>query len=248
MSTVVTYTVHPCYRGGMVYCLNATSGDLLWSMPDFAITNGAASAIADGYFVLPNAYDNRLYTYGKGPSATEVSIQNDVITLGSKGLVKGLITDQSAGTKTTDAMARFPNGVPAISDESMSAWMQYVYMQQPKPTNATGVEVVITVLDPNGNLYEVGRTTSNQDGFYKLAFEPKVPGEYTVYASFEGSGSYWPSSAVTAISVTEATVTATAPIQAPPSSGDQYLLLATSGIVAAIAIVGIVLALLIKKR
>ena len=238
----------PLFRGGMVYCLNATSGELLWSMPDFSITNGAASCIADGYFVLPNAYDNQLYSYGKGPSATEVSIQNDVITLGSKVLIRGFITDQSAGTKTTDAEARFPNGVPAISDESMSAWMQYVYMQQPKPTNATGVPVEIYVIDANGNYRSIGITTSDATGFYSFQWTPDIAGKYTVYAMFAGTESYWPSQATTAFAVDEPAATP-APTQALTSSAaDTYLLPGIIGIIIAIAIVGAVLLLAIRKR
>jgi hypothetical protein len=238
----------PLFRGGMVYCLNATSGELLWSMPDFSITNGAASCIADGYFVLPNAYDNQLYSYGKGPSATDASIQNDVITLGSKVLIRGFITDKSAGTKTTDAEARFPNGVPAISDESMSAWMQYVYMQQLKPTNATGVPVEIYVIDANGNYRSIGITTSDATGFYSFQWTPDIAGKYTVYAMFAGTESYWPSQATTAFTVDEPAATP-APTQVPiQSMADTYLLPSVIAIIVAIAIVGIGLALLVTKK
>jgi hypothetical protein len=238
----------PLYQGGMVYCLNATTGDLLWSMPDFAITNGAASCIADGYFVLPNAYDNQLYTYGKGPSATEASIQNDVVTLGSNVLVKGMVTDESAGTKSTDKVARFPHGVPAISDNSMSAWMQYVYMQQAMPTNATGVDVIVEVLDPNNNYYEVGRTTSDATGFYSVAFAPEVSGKYTVVARFAGSGSYYSSYAETAVSVQEVTSAGTPqPTQSPQSMADLYFLPVSIGLFIAIAAV-LVLMILFRKR
>ena len=54
-------------------------------------------------------------------------------------MIKGTVTDISAGTKQDQQAARFPNGVPAVSDESQSAWMEYVYMQKPRPTNVTGV-------------------------------------------------------------------------------------------------------------
>ncbi len=43
--------------------------------------------------------------------------------------------------------ANNPNGVPVVSDESKAAWMEYVDMQQPCPTNATGVPISINVLD-----------------------------------------------------------------------------------------------------
>ncbi len=210
----------PLFQGGMVYCLNATSGDLLWSMPDFAITNGAASAVADGYFVLPNAYDNQLYTYGMGPSATEVSIQNDVVTFGSSVLLKGMVTDESAGTKTTDKVARFPNGVPAISDENMDAWMQYVWMQQACPADLTGVPVHLTAIDPNGNYQDIGIATSNALGNFAFVYNPPVPGLYTVTATFEGSNSYFSSMAGTSFVVTS-TASAAVVTPAPTSTSTE---------------------------
>ena len=238
----------PLYRGGMVYCLNATSGDLLWNMPDFAITNGAASALADGYFVLPNAYDNRLYTYGKGPTNTEVSIQNDVITLGTKVLVRGSINDQSAGTMTTDATARFPDGVPAISDESMSAWMQYVYMQQPMPNNATGVPVSIDVIDSNGNYRNIGTTRSDASGMFTFTWTPDISGDYTLIANFAGSESYYSSSAEISFTATEpAATTSPQPIVAQPPT-EMYFAISTIAIVIAIAVVGVLMLMALKKR
>jgi hypothetical protein len=238
----------PLYQGGRLYCINATSGDLIWSMPDFAITNGAACAVADGYLVMPNAYDNQLYAYGKGPSATTVSASPKVTVHGDSVLVEGMVTDESAGTKNTDRVARFPNGVPAMSDESMSPWMEFVYMQQPKPTNATGVKVTISVFDPNNNCYDVATTTSDAEGFFSTVFTPEVPGKYTVIATFAGSESYYGSVAETAINV-EAVPTATAPpTPTPASMADLYFLPATIGIVIAIAVVGAVLVLMLKKR
>jgi len=46
---------------------------------------------------------------------------------------------------------RFANGVPAVSDQSMSDWMAYVHQQKPMPANTTGVLVSINVVDSNGN-------------------------------------------------------------------------------------------------
>jgi len=118
-------------------------------------------------------------------------------------------------------------------------------MQQPKPNDATGVDVCISVLDPNGNFYEVGRTTSDTSGFYKLSFIPEVPGEYTIIATFEGSESYWPSHAETAIAVGEAKPTATPipVVNLPPT--ELYFAISTIAIIIAIAIVGL---LLLRKR
>jgi hypothetical protein len=104
------------------------------------------------------------------------------------------------------------------------------------------------VLDPNNNCYDVVTTTSDMNGFYKASFTPEVPGDYTVYATFAGSESYWPSSAVTAINVEEAPEATPEPTQAPASLADQYLLPGIGGIIAAIAIVGITIMLMLRKR
>jgi hypothetical protein len=101
--------------------------------------------------------------------------------------------------------SRFPSGVAAVSDESMSEWMEYVYMQKPCPENAEGVEVVVTTLDPNGNTYELGRTTTSLSGTFGCEVDPPVPGLYKIIATFEGSESYYGSYAETYLSVEEPT-------------------------------------------
>jgi hypothetical protein len=155
------------------------------------------------------------------------------------------VIDIAAGTEQDEQSARFPNGVPAISDASMSDWMEYVYMQRPRPTNVTGVEVVISVLDPNNNCYEVARTTSESNGYFKATFTPIVPGEYYVYATFEGSNGYWPSNAVTAITVDEAPQLTSAPTPVPQAPVETYFTISTVAIIVAIAIVAV---LLLRKR
>jgi hypothetical protein len=190
----------PHYRTWKLYCFNATTGARIFDLHGYY----TGFAFADGYMVSLNDADGLIYAIGKGQTATTVSITNDIITLGNNVLLKGSVTDQSPGTKQTDQVARFPNGVAAVSEDSMSSWMEYVYMHFPYPEDTEGVEVVLTTLDPNGNYYEIGRTTSDQSGFYSLMWEPPVPGKYTVIATFEGSEGYWPSQAETAFGVTEA--------------------------------------------
>ena len=78
-------------------------------------------------------------------------------------------------------------------------------------------------------------------------FDPQVPGEYTILASFTGSGSYYGSTAETAIVVGEAATTT--PTATPTASmADQYLLPLGFGIIATIIIVGVVLVLVLRKR
>jgi hypothetical protein len=93
--------------------------------------------------------------------------------------------------------------------------MAYLYMQQPKPTNATGVTVTLTAVDPNNNLITLGKATSDDTGNYALAWAtPDIPGLYTVTATFSGTNSYYGSSAETSFTVAPAPATP-APTAAP---------------------------------
>jgi hypothetical protein len=130
----------------------------------------------------------------------------------------------------------------------MGKWMEYVYMQKPSPANVTGVEVVVSVLDPNNNFYEVGRAVSDASGMFKLVFTPEVPGEYTVFASFEGSESYWPSHSETALFVEEQPAAAPPPTPTPAPMTDTYVLGIGAGAIIAIVVIGLVIILMLRKR
>jgi outer membrane protein assembly factor BamB len=184
-------------RGAPFICLNATTGEVIWRADGlFRGTHwGGYPLIGDSIIATMDTYDQRIYAIGKGPSATTITAPDIGVSLGKSILVRGTVTDISPGTEEYALTARFPNGVPAVSDESMSEWMLYVYKQFARPANVTGVEVVVSVLDPNNNCYEVGRATSDSDGFFSCAFTPPVPGKYTIYASFAGSKAYYGSSA-----------------------------------------------------
>jgi hypothetical protein len=170
------------------------------------------------------------------------------LPFGEDVLITGTVLDKSPGTTDSDRTARFPNGVAAVSDDSMSGWMEYVYMQQPKPADAKGVQVTIDVLDDNNNYRTIGTATTDASGFYSLLWTPDIPGKYTVIATFAGSESYWSSSAETAFGVMQAPEPTQAPTPSPASIADQYFVPGIGIIVAAIAVVGIVLAILLRKR
>jgi len=84
-------------------------------------------------------------------------------------------------------------------------------------SNAPGAQVHLTAIDPNKNFQDIGTVTSDDSGFYRTVWTPPVPGIYDVTASFEGSGSYLPSSAKTAFVVEEAS-TAAQPIEPEPAA------------------------------
>jgi hypothetical protein len=230
-------------------CVNITDGTEIWKLLYYhGFASGADESLAEGFIIGGNTFDDLIYCIGKGPSATTVTASPKVSVDGDTVLVEGMVTDTSPGTTKLAQTARFANGVPAIADEDMGPWMEYLYEQQAKPVDATGVEVILSVLDPNGNYYEVGRTTSDASGMYSLAFTPPVPGKYTVIASFDGSRSYWPSYAETAIHVEEAPAATPPPTPPPASMTDTYVLGIGAGAIIAIIVVGLLLFLMLRKR
>ena len=240
----------PLPRGAPFVCLNATTGDVIFRVDGlFRFTVwGGDPMIADSTAVIFSTYDNSIYAVGKGPSATTVAASPEVSVHGSSVLIKGMVTDVSPGTKEYMLTARFPHGVPAVSDESIGEWMKYVYLQFPRPADAVGVEVVIEVLDPNNNYYEVDRTTSDASGFYSCAFTPEVPGKYTIIASFEGSEGYYGSFAETAINVEEAPAATPAPSPTPAPMTDTYVLGIGAAAIIAIVVIGLVIILMLRRR
>ena len=242
--------IDPRPRGAPYLCLNATTGEVIWRANGlFRQTHwGARSLIGDSVIVGQDTYDQRVYAIGKGPSATTAVIQTDKIVEGETALVTGMVTDVSPGTKDSKITMRFPNGVPAVSDGNQSDWMLYVYKQFERPADIVGVNVLISVLDPNGNCYEVGTATSDSSGFFSCDFVPMVPGKYTVIATFEGSGAYYGSFAESALYVEQAPSATAPPTPTPESIADVYFVPAVSGIIVAIIIVGALLALLLLRR
>ena len=237
----------PLPRGAPFICLDVETGEEVWKVSGgFRQTCwGGKAMIADSIIALQDTYDQRVYAIGKGPSTMTVTAPDAGIAFGTSVMIKGTITDASPGSLSDDLTPRFPNGVPAVSDDSMSDWMKYVYMQFPRPTEATGLEITINVLDSNGNFREIGKTTSDANGFYSFMWTPDIPGKYTVYACFAGSKSYYSSQAETAFGVDPAPPPAdsgtdvTNPVVLPPF--ELYIAGATAAIIIAVAVVGFVL-------
>ncbi len=236
----------PIYKGALTRAINATDGTELWTLP--CVGSGWSYAIADGYSNFWNGYDNQIYVTGRGPSQTVVDAPKASIELGKSLIISGKVTDISAGTKQNEQSARFPNGVPCASDSSMSAWMSYIYQQRPLPTDFQGVTVAIDVIDSNGNYRQIGTANTDASGYYSLQWTPDIEGKYTVIARFAGNNGYWPSYSETSFAVDPATETP-APTDVPLQlTSDMYFVPAVAGIIVAIAIVGIVLALLLLRK
>ncbi|MHA1542943.1 MAG: outer membrane protein assembly factor BamB family protein, partial [Candidatus Hodarchaeales archaeon] len=59
----------PLTRGGNMFAIDEETGEEIWSLSGYM----GLRAIADGYLVTYNAYDNLIYCFGKGPSDTTIS-------------------------------------------------------------------------------------------------------------------------------------------------------------------------------
>ena len=186
----------PIYKGSLTRAINATNGQEIWALSDYtSMLAGPGSsptsyAIADGFATFFNGYDNQIYSVGRGPSALTVAASK-VQTIGDNVVIDGSVMDVSAGTRQNVQAADFPNGVPAASDVSMKDWMGYVYQQKPIPTNFTGVSVTIDVLDSNGNYRNIGTTSTDSTGMFRLTWKPDIVGDYIVVATFHGTNGYW---------------------------------------------------------
>jgi hypothetical protein len=240
----------PPYKGSRVRCLNATTGEEMWTMLSWGAVGGFADEgwpVADGFLAYLNCYDMQVYCIGKGPSATTVAAPMTAVTAGDSVVIQGTVTDISPGTKQSEQAARFPNGVPCVTDDSMANWMEFVYMQKPCPANVTGVEVTIDAVDPNNNFVHIGTATTDGFGLLSYAWKtPDVPGKYTVIATFQGSESYYASYSETAMVVSEAPAPPAptpTPLVLPPY--ENYIIAAVVVLLIAIAIVGI---LLLRKK
>jgi hypothetical protein len=215
----------PLYQGEMLFAMDSKTGQSLWNMSGWF----TQPALADGVMVSQNLYDNQIYAFGRGPSATTVTAPDTAVGTGTTVLIQGTVTDQSKGAK----------GTPAVSDGVMSDWMAYLYEQQPKPTNANGVPVRLTATRSDGSITSIGTVTSDANGQFKFEWTPSSNGLYTISAAFDGSHSYFGSTAQTGLSVSSAAHTSSA-----GTSNDTlviYLLIATIVIIIAIAIAAVII-------
>jgi outer membrane protein assembly factor BamB len=246
-TSTIEHTVNtPIYKGAEARAINATDGTEIYAISDFG--SSWTQAIADGFTTWMNGYDNQIYCVGRGPTALTVDSPMIGVQQGSSITIRGKVTDIAAGTQQNAQIARFPHGVPAVSDESMSDWMEYVYMQRPKPTEATGVPVNIDVIDSNGNYRNIGTVTSDTNGFFYLKWTPDISGEFKVIATFAGSQAYWPSSDVTAFTVDEVAPTAAATSEQVHLASDMYLLPGILAIIITVIVVGVAIMLMLRRR
>jgi outer membrane protein assembly factor BamB len=207
-------------------CFDVETGEVLWRFPAHEMSHTHRIAIADGMVFMPDIYTNQLFCFGKGPTVTDVAVDSTRITKGEYVWITGQVTDDSPGQK----------GTPAVSRESMEAWMQFLHHQKPAPVAKTGVPVTIYAEDSAGVVTEVGTVTSDGDtGLYKFKWVPPKEDIYELTAVFFGDDSYWDSHGLTTLTVAGTSVSTTS-------------LAAATGSIALIAAICIVLGKEIRKR
>src|SRR4030042_3295450 len=211
----------------MLVCVNATTGNITWTL------NGGVypAAAANGYVIGSGINDGNLYCVGKGKTQTTVTAPLTAVSVNSEVVIQGTVMDMSPASANT----------PAVSDEDMSEWMDYLNMQNAtllnNPPKPDGVTVRLAAVDPNNNIIDIGTVTSVSSGLFSTLWAPEVPGKYTIYATFDGSDSYWGSYASTTIGAVEAAASATPqPVQATPAYTPLLYALPVVGIVAILLI------------
>jgi hypothetical protein len=242
--------IDPKPRGAPFTVLDAETGDVIWQTEGmFRSTRwGGRGLIGDGIMATMDTYDQRIYAVGRGPSATTVSAPDVGVMEGTSIMIKGTVMDVSAGSSDPAIAARFPNGVPAVSDASMSDWMEYLYKLFPRPADTVGVDVSLDVIDANGNFRNIGTATTDSSGFFYFDWMPDIPGEYLLIATFAGSGGYYASFAESAFVVDEAPEPTPPPEPTPAPLTDTYVLGMGAAALIAIVVIGFVLILMVRKK
>jgi len=228
---------NPMPRGNYAYALNALTGEEIWRFPGLCQAEASAGqGISNGMFWFNDQYTGCTFMFGKGQTATTVSTSPGVIAEGGSVLIQGTILDQTPSSKDT----------PCISDASMTPWMEYLHLNWPMPTNATGVPIILQAMRSDGSIVDIATVTSDIMGHYEYAWTPPAKDTYKVLATFAGSESYFSSSTQAALAVGPAPAATEQPAAQPDNTPLLYGIL--GGVVAAIIIGLVAVFLSMRKR
>ena len=207
--------------------------------------------VVNGYFIGHNGYDNMIYCIGLGPSKTTITAASTAV-VNTGVMISGTVMDQSPISKDT----------PAIADEDMTGWMEFLHMQQECPPEVNGVPVKLTAYSQDGSSTNLGTVTSDSYGKFSYFWTPSQAGTYRVVATFEGSQSYGPSSDEAIIGVTTSgggvspspsgtggpTGSITGTPTAPSTGGETPIVYYILAAVVIVVIVVILAALILSRR
>jgi len=239
-STDTTYRAMPRTRFHLLACINETTGKIIWNLP----IGISGTAIADGYLLGTDTDNGMQYVIGKGQTSTTVTAPTTGVQLGNSILVQGSILDMSPGKPNT----------PAVADEDMNEWMDYLYGQNAtllnSPPSPEGVPVRLYAIGSDGTVTEIGTATSDSSGKYAMAWAPSKADTYKITATFDGSDSYFGSWSETALLINESAEPTSTPasaltLEAINTMVTTNVVIVGAAIIIAIAIVGV---LLLRKR
>jgi hypothetical protein len=199
--------------------------------------------MADSMIVTMDTYDQQIYAIGKGPSELTVSAPTVAVTAGTTALITGTVMDVSPGTQQDNLRFRFPNGVPAVSDESQSEWMLYLYKQFEQPMDVRGIEITVYAYDGE-NVIPIGTTESDARGTYAITWTPDKEGTYDIWAYFEGTAAFYGDDAKATMAVSAAPEPPAPPEPTPPY--EWYIVGMGIAIIAVVIIFGLLIYL--KKK
>lgn len=237
----------PYTRGWRLFCLNATTGQNIWSISNGQGAPGSRifqGAIADGYLAMTNEYNGYMYVFGKGLSTTTITATPAVISNGNTVLIQGTVLDQSPAQPDT----------PCVSANSMSTEMEHLHMQYPidglnHNVTMTGVPVTITAIAQDGSVINLGTTTTNAYyGTFSLTWTPPKTGNYTITTSFTSDDAYGSSSAATAITVGPAPEQIQFPAQVTSPDYTMTIIGGVIAVIVAVAIAAGAIILMVRKR
>ncbi len=175
------------YRGNTLKAVDAFTGKEVWDIMGYY----TPSACAYGTLLATETPSGYSYAFSKGQTATTVSVTKLQVAKGETVGITGTIMDQSPAQPNT----------PCVSKDSMTGWMEYLHMQQPKPTNATGVPVKLSAIKSDGSKVDIAQVTSNAYGTFTYQWNPKDQDTYTIVATFSGDDSYYSSEATATVNV-----------------------------------------------
>jgi hypothetical protein len=227
----------PYGRDWSVYCLNADTGEEIWTV----YNPMRPAAFADGYLVTQNTYDGYLYVFGQGKTEMTVSAPETAVPLGESMVIGGSVLDMSPAQP----------GTPCVSEDVMNIQMEYLHLQQPIDSiwhNVTieGVEVSLTAMDVNDpmNYVDLGTVTTNgYTGEFGMEWTPTEEGFYEIYASFGPTEAYGSSSASTFVSVGPAPQETQTPEPSPPPEPEHPIISLEAALIIAVVVIAAVVIL-----
>ena len=103
-------------------------------------------------------------------------------------------------------------------------------------------------MTPTTTSETIGTTTTDASGTYGFTWTPDISGDFTLYASFAGSNSYYPSSAETSFHAGVAATPVPTAVALQPVDNTMTIVGVGVAIIIVVAIVGALTIMMLRKR